>query len=97
VALPPHEHLGDGNTLTKPRCGAERIRRVKLLEAAVAGTVSVVVLTMFVGGVIGVIVVLAVAIRREDRRYSLSGEAPSRVSRGVRRLTGVGRRPPTGD
>ena len=40
----------------------------------------------------GVIAVVALAIRREDRRYTLVREAPDRISRSARRLTGVGRR-----
>ena len=41
--------------------------------------------------VIGVIAV-AVGVRREDRRYSLIGEAPGRLAKRVRRLNGVGLR-----
>ena len=44
------------------------------------------------GVVTGIIVVVAFAIRREDRRYSLVREAPDRISRSARRLTGLGRR-----
>ena len=40
----------------------------------------------------GVIAAVALAIRREDRRYTLVREAPDRISRSARRLTGVGRR-----
>ena len=48
-------------------------------------------LAIFLGGVvIGMIAAVAVAIRREDRRYSLSGTAPGVVARGARRLTGFG-------
>jgi hypothetical protein len=48
-------------------------------------------LAIFLGGVvIGIVAVLAVAIRREDRRYSLSGAAPGMAARGARRLTGFG-------
>jgi hypothetical protein len=35
---------------------------------------------------------LALAVRREDRQYSLTRQAPSITARGVRRLTGVGLR-----
>jgi hypothetical protein len=42
------------------------------------------------GIVLGVIAAVAVAIRREDRRYSLSGAAPDPVAGGVRWLTGFG-------
>ena len=45
----------------------------------------------FVAGiVIGVIAMVAVAIRREEKRYSLSGAAPGPVTGGVRWLTGFG-------
>ena len=40
----------------------------------------------------GAIAVVALAIRREDRRYTLVGEAPDLVSRSARRLNGMGRR-----
>jgi hypothetical protein len=43
-----------------------------------------------VGTVIGVIAMVAVAIRREDRRFSLSGAAPGAVARGARVLTRFG-------
>jgi hypothetical protein len=39
--------------------------------------------------VTGALVVVAVAVRREDRSYSLGLEAPSRISRSARILTGV--------
>ena len=55
--------------------------------------VATVTVALFLSGVVtGVIVVVALAIRREDRRYSLVREAPDRMSRSARRLTGVGRR-----
>jgi hypothetical protein len=44
------------------------------------------------GIVLGVIAVVAVAVRREDRRYTLAVEAPDRMSRNTRRLTGLARR-----
>ncbi len=42
------------------------------------------------GVVIGVIAMVAVAVRREEKRYSLSDAAPSPVAGGVRWLTGFG-------
>ncbi len=42
------------------------------------------------GIVIGVIAMVAVAIRREERRWSLSGAAPGPLAGGVRWLTGFG-------
>ncbi len=58
-----------------------------------AGVVAASAVSVFLGGLVtGVIVVIAIAVRREDRRYSLAGDAPDRLSRNTRRLTGVGRR-----
>ena len=58
-----------------------------------SGVVVAVTVALFLGGVVtGVIAVIALAIRREDRRYSLVREAPGRMARSARRLTGVGRR-----
>ena len=58
-----------------------------------SGVVVAVTVALFLGGVVtGVIAVIALAIRREDRRYTLVREAPDRISRSARRLTGVGRR-----
>lgn len=42
------------------------------------------------GIVIGVIAMVAVAIRREEKRWSLSGAAPGPLGGGVRWLTGFG-------
>jgi hypothetical protein len=50
----------------------------------------VLVVALFLGGiVIGVAVVVAWAVRREDRRYSLFDSAPGRLATGARRLNGV--------
>jgi len=58
-----------------------------------SGVVVIVTVALFLGGVvIGVIAAVALAIRREDRRYTLVSEAPDRISSSTRRLTGVGRR-----
>jgi hypothetical protein len=62
-------------------------------EANMAGMVITVAIAVFLGGVmVGVLAVVAIAVRREDRRYTLADEAPDRLSRNTRRLTGVGRR-----
>jgi hypothetical protein len=42
------------------------------------------------GIVIGVVAMVSIASRREDRLYSLWGEAPDSACRGVRRLVGAG-------
>lgn len=41
------------------------------------------------GAAIGVVVIVSVASRREDRLFSLTGEAPDAVCRGARRVTGL--------
>jgi hypothetical protein len=51
------------------------------------------ILAMFLGGVtFGVLVVVCAAIKREDRKLSLTGPAPGAAARGTRLLTGVGSR-----
>jgi len=56
-------------------------------------SVVVVAIAVFIAGlVMGVVAVVAVAVRREDRRYTLAGDAPDLMSKTTRRLTGVGRR-----
>jgi len=58
-----------------------------------AGVVVIVTIALFLGGmVVGVMAAIALAVRREDRAYTLVGEAPNRMSRSARRLNGVGRR-----
>lgn len=58
-----------------------------------AGVVVAVTIALFLGGVVvGVMAVVALSIHREDRAYTLSGAAPSRMSKNARRLNGVGRR-----
>jgi hypothetical protein len=58
-----------------------------------AGGVIAATIAVFLGGMaMGVIAVVAVAVRREDRRHTLAGQAPDRLSRSTRRLTGMRRR-----
>jgi hypothetical protein len=58
-----------------------------------AGVVIASAVSVFLGGLVtGVIVVIAIAVRREDRRYTLAVEAPDRLSRNTRLLIGVRRR-----
>jgi hypothetical protein len=58
-----------------------------------AGVVVASAAAVFLGGlVIGIITVIAIAVRREDRRYTLAVEAPDRLSRNTRLLIGVRRR-----
>ena len=44
------------------------------------------------GMMVGVVAMIAMAVRREDRRYTLTGRPPHVAARGVRRLTAVGLR-----
>lgn len=58
-----------------------------------AGAVVAISVALFLGGIVtGVIVVVALAVRREDRRYTLAVDAPDRLSRSTRRLNGLARR-----
>jgi hypothetical protein len=52
--------------------------------------VGIGILGVFVLGiVIGIVLVVSFASRREDRRYSLWGKAPDPACQGARRLLGV--------
>jgi hypothetical protein len=54
------------------------------------GEVAILILIVFIAGAIGgVILVVSFASLREDRRYSLTGDAPDSVCAGARRLTGA--------
>jgi hypothetical protein len=56
-----------------------------------AATAAYLILVVFLIGVtIGAVAMVSVAVRREDRRYSLSGAAPDAATRAARRLTGFG-------
>ncbi len=58
-----------------------------------AGVVVAMTIALFLGGVVvGVIAVVAFSVHREDRSYTLLGDAPGRMSMSARRLNGVGRR-----
>jgi hypothetical protein len=61
--------------------------------SGIAVTVAIFLLIAFIGGaVLGVVMIVSVASRREDRLYSLTGEAPDAMCRGARRLIGAGTR-----
>ena len=63
----------------------KELRGPEVLEAIMAGVVVAVAIAVFLGGiVVGIIAVVAVAVRREDRRYTLAGEAPGRVVRSAK-------------
>jgi hypothetical protein len=57
-----------------------------------AGFVTLIIALLLSGVASGVIAAVALAVRREDRRYSLTFDAPDRLSRTARRLNGVGLR-----
>jgi len=58
-----------------------------------ADVVAVAALAAFVlGAIMTVLVVASWAIRREDKKLTLTGNAPSRLFSGVRRVMGVGQR-----
>ena len=56
-----------------------------------AAAVAYLILAVFLGGVaIGVVAMVAIAVRKEDQLYSLSSAAPGAAARGARWLTGFG-------
>lgn len=56
----------------------------------IGAAVAIFSLIAVIGGVvIGVVVIVSIASRREDRLFSLTREAPDAMCRGVRRFTGV--------
>ena len=56
-----------------------------------AAAVAYLILATFLGGVtLGVVAMVAIAIKREDRLYSLSGAAPGAAARGARFLIRFG-------
>lgn len=66
---------------------------MKVLEAIMASVLAFAAVALFLGGMaLGVLVVVAREIRREDRDCSLTKEAPRLMSRSTRRLTGFGSR-----
>jgi MFS superfamily sulfate permease-like transporter len=82
-----------GRTGNRYQIPWNELRGTEMREFVMSGVVVVVTVALFLGGVVtGVIAAVALAIRREDRRYTLVREAPDRISRSARRLTGVGRR-----
>ena len=56
-----------------------------------AASVGYFILAAFFGGdTLGVVAMVAIAVKREDRQYSLSGAAPGAAARGARWLTRFG-------
>jgi len=53
--------------------------------------VAYLILAVFLGGVtLGIVAMVAVAVRKEDRLFSLDGAAPGAAARGARFLTRFG-------
>jgi hypothetical protein len=67
----------------------DRIRRLSMIGSGVFAAYEILV-GIGAGIVIAVIAMIAVAVRKEDKQFSLSGAAPGPVTSGVRRLTGFG-------
>ena len=64
-----------------------------MLEAIMADVVAVAALAAFIlGAMMAVLVVAAWAIRREDKKLTLTRKAPGPLFSGVRRVMGVGQR-----
>jgi len=54
------------------------------------GVIVIMAVPLFLAGVlIGVFAAVAVAVRREDRSYSLTGDAPGRPAKYARYLNGL--------
>ena len=59
----------------------------------IEATDAIAILAIFLGGmVLGVVLIVSAAIRREERRFSLSGAAPDVLTQGARILIRVGSR-----
>ena len=91
------EHpAGEGNSPGRSRRKRDlrkELRGLEVLEAIMADVVAVAALAAFVlGAIMTVLVVAAWAIRREDKKLTLTGKAPNRLFSGVRRVMGVGQR-----
>jgi hypothetical protein len=60
-----------------------------MIEAVVGAVILVIA-----GAAIGIVAVISLGIRREDRNLSLTSDTAGRVARGTRRLNGVYTRGP---
>jgi hypothetical protein len=92
-----HERQAGGSTppgLDRRKRDLRReLRGTEVLEVIMADVVAVAALAAFVlGAIVTVLVVAAWAIRREDKKLTLTGKAPNRLFSGVRRIMGVGQR-----
>jgi hypothetical protein len=91
-----HEQPGPGSNLPgldEKVAGPAELRGTEVLEAIMADVVAVAALAAFVlGAIMTVLIVAAWAIRREDKKLTLTSKAPNRLLSGVRRIMGVGQR-----
>jgi hypothetical protein len=92
-----HEHQVGGRTSPtldrRKQDLRKELRGTEVLEAIMADLVAVAALAAFVlGAIMTVLIVAAWAIRREDKKLTLTGKAPNRLFSGVRRVMGVGQR-----
>jgi hypothetical protein len=61
--------------------------------SGIGATEIIGILAIFLGGIVlGVVLIVSAAIRREERRFSLGGAAPDALTQGARMLIGVGSR-----
>ena len=61
------------------------------MSGSSTATVAYLILAVFWGGfTLGVLAAVALAVRKEDKRYSLSGAAPGAAAQGTRWLTRFG-------
>src|SRR4029077_11304121 len=63
-----------------------------LMDRIVIAVATEITLVFGAGIIAGVIAMVALAIRKEDKLRSLTGQPPSAATRGARRLNGVGLR-----
>jgi hypothetical protein len=78
----------------RPKCGRAMMDRIVVAVAIGMG------LVFGTGIMVGIVAMIATAVRREDRRSTLTRTPPGPAARGVRRLVGVGLRdiyPPDGE
>jgi hypothetical protein len=71
-------------------CGNVKVAAAgKCLEAVMAALITLVTVSILVGAVIGAFLKLSFAIRREDKRRSLSFDPSSASERAARAVVGV--------
>jgi len=97
-----HEHQASGSIPRglgrRKQVRRKELRGTEVLEATMADVVAVAALAAFVlGAIMTVLVVASWAIRREDKKLTLTGRAPNRLFSGVRRVMGVGQRDVDGE